>query len=176
MLFRSLNLDPMTAAGKKGKWLHNMIPGWETYLQNLERAGVLLRSQQYMGAERVDMTRCLPWPSVTSCGLLALCVRLMSPVPDQGGLHRSAARDSIRAFLQHLLSFMSKDPWQVTVFITEDIRMAQHPQPTQRLSCQGVAMTVDTNAGIEWPVRPFPPSTHHALRILPTRRKLFDTW
>ena len=71
-----LNLDSQSKTGRKGKWLHNMIPGWEYYMLQLHHAGVVLRSQSYESEERRhdDKDRCLPWPSVTSCALLAVCV------------------------------------------------------------------------------------------------------
>ena len=148
----ALGLDPESAPSKKGKWIHNRLPNWETHLQNSNLEGSILRSQQYhLPKSAPDPSRCLPWPAVTSVGLLAVLLRLQQPSKTHGGLQTKNGQEAVLAFLQKLFKILCRKAFEV--HIAFDLACCIHAHPVPPSGTGQVILQIGEDGNLTWPTR-----------------------
>ena len=73
----------------KSKWVHKSVPRWKSYLKSMVGSSEHFIMSSF-GGTLIDKqpwsVRCLPWPAVSSMGLLALLGRFCSSCKNTGGL------------------------------------------------------------------------------------------
>jgi hypothetical protein len=148
----ALGLDTDATNSRKVKWIHNMLPSWETHMQNLNLAGSILRSQQYhLPKDAPDPSRCLPWPAVTSVGLLAVLMRMQQPSKTHGGIQNEDGQQAVAAFLKQLFKILCNRAFQVT--ITFDLACCMHDHPVPPSGTGQVILQIGEDGNLTWPTR-----------------------
>lgn len=151
-IVNGLALDPEKAPQKKGKWIHKLLPSWESYLEKLGLSCSLVRSQQYnLPTAAPDPLRCLPWPAVTSVGLLAVLLRFLQPSKLYGGLQSDDARQAVLSFLERLFKTMCSKAWGAQINFDLTCCMRDHPAPPSGIG--QVVVQIGEDGALTWPTR-----------------------
>jgi hypothetical protein len=111
-LYKSLGLT--TFSGQASKWVFQSRKSWNSFFEDLGMTSLLVFSSHNNNSDanreaRPCYERCLPTPSCSSMGLLALLLRFANFFEERGGLEgpdqRAMARMLLRKFLEK--SYMS---------------------------------------------------------------------
>lgn len=143
-IFTELKLGSnRSSTGLAGRWCACNWEAWLRKLQVLDLQGSMTRSSRTtVLSSNVSISeaesRVLPWPSVTSSGLLALLLIWSKLERHDGGLREQCHREVCLSLLRHLLRLACWKPWVLTLYVDELVQcrwpappMGEHPVQVQ---------------------------------------------
>eukprot|EP00971_Amphidinium_carterae_P271190 5381645-Amphidinium_carterae.1 len=94
-------------SGKASHWAYKSIPRFDRSLNEL---GYRQHTQLHHSAQAKQPNTFLPWPAVTTAGLLCLLVKMCSSTTREGGLVQDKDKQAARELLETLLKKAVEEP------------------------------------------------------------------